>query len=286
MAGHVENWFWNGTLWVKGLCDAAGHQQVDVLTSGLPAGGATAALQLSQLLSLQLIDDLRNALGSVNTDDLQVDVKDIADGEIKPYGFDGVNWQTLLVEAAALKNLRVKLFDGANGIDSHLADGSLIEATERGLNTLAANYVFAEVWSKWAEIKSAYDLGDAQVGTYMQGVAPMTYNGATWDYARSWGLGVQKVGRAEIDSTTIRHTATGLVVAGAHEVYWIACSPSAANALWELSDDTDGSTAVVYDHFDTDRHSEHLIFDPPMKFATGIYIKTFTSMTSLVFCYV
>ena len=36
---------------------------------------ATEAKQDTQITALQLIDDLRNALGSVNTDDLQTDVK-------------------------------------------------------------------------------------------------------------------------------------------------------------------------------------------------------------------
>lgn len=40
-----------------------------------PAAGTLAKLLTDALTALQLIDDLRNALGSVNTDDLQVDVK-------------------------------------------------------------------------------------------------------------------------------------------------------------------------------------------------------------------
>ena len=55
--------------------DAAGHLQIDVLSVALPTGASTLAEQQTQTTALQLIDDLRNALGSVNTDDLQVDVK-------------------------------------------------------------------------------------------------------------------------------------------------------------------------------------------------------------------
>ena len=43
--------------------------------TGNTGGDASAANQLTEITALQLIDDLRNALGSVNTDDLQVDVK-------------------------------------------------------------------------------------------------------------------------------------------------------------------------------------------------------------------
>ena len=52
--------------------DATGHLQVDVLTSALPAGAATAAHQVTQNTALQLIDNLVNALQSVGTDRLQV----------------------------------------------------------------------------------------------------------------------------------------------------------------------------------------------------------------------
>jgi len=56
--------------------DVDGHSQVDVLTSALPSGAATAANQTTEITALQLIDDLRNALKSVATDQLQVKGKD------------------------------------------------------------------------------------------------------------------------------------------------------------------------------------------------------------------
>lgn len=67
-------WGWVVNTWVQLVADAAGHLQVDVLTSGLPAGSATAANQATMITSLQLIDDLRNALDSVDTDELVVNV--------------------------------------------------------------------------------------------------------------------------------------------------------------------------------------------------------------------
>lgn len=54
------------------LLDAARHLQVDVIASGLPLGAATAANQALILAQVQLIEDLRDALQSVNTDALQV----------------------------------------------------------------------------------------------------------------------------------------------------------------------------------------------------------------------
>lgn len=66
---------YDGTDFSALKVDADGHLQIDVLTAALASGAATAARQDTMITALQLIDDLRNALGSVNTDDLQVDVK-------------------------------------------------------------------------------------------------------------------------------------------------------------------------------------------------------------------
>jgi len=76
--------FWNGTAWQWALVDAAGHLQLDVVTSGLPAGAATAAAQALALAQLQLIEDMRDALQSVATDRLQVR------GEDQLFSFKGV----------------------------------------------------------------------------------------------------------------------------------------------------------------------------------------------------
>ena len=75
--------------------DGTKDLQVDVKTSGLPTGAATSAKQDIIITALQLIDDLRNALGSVDTDDLQVDVKSQADKERQMLGYDGSTWKKL-----------------------------------------------------------------------------------------------------------------------------------------------------------------------------------------------
>jgi len=46
----------SGTSYVP-LVDADGHLQVDVMSSGLPSGGATSANQTTMITALQLIDD-------------------------------------------------------------------------------------------------------------------------------------------------------------------------------------------------------------------------------------
>jgi|GEM_PF-2581474 len=63
---------WDGTAYRPITIDAAGHVQIDVLTSGLPLGAATALNQTFVIAALQRIDDLQHALQSVNTDALQV----------------------------------------------------------------------------------------------------------------------------------------------------------------------------------------------------------------------
>lgn len=63
-----------GATW-KGLhVDAAGDLQADVLSSALPTGASTSANQTTMITALQLIDDLRNALVTVGTDELRVSV--------------------------------------------------------------------------------------------------------------------------------------------------------------------------------------------------------------------
>ena len=44
--------FWNGTAWQWALVDAAGHLQLDVVTSGLPGGAATAANQAAIIAAM------------------------------------------------------------------------------------------------------------------------------------------------------------------------------------------------------------------------------------------
>lgn len=64
----------DGSDWYAILVDSDGHVKVDVVTTALPTGAATAANQATMITALQLIDDLRAALASVATDQLRADV--------------------------------------------------------------------------------------------------------------------------------------------------------------------------------------------------------------------
>lgn len=84
----------------------------------------------------------------------------------------------------------------------------------------------------------------------------------------------------------LRLIAAGPVVGGAHKLYWVTMNPSAGLSVFELTDDTTGLTAVVYDHFHTAKEAHHVNLSPPMPFTTGIYLKTLTNMTSIIFGYI
>ena len=63
----------DGVTYRVPLVDSDGHLQVDVLTAALPSDAATATNQATMITALQLIDDLRAALGSVAGDQLRVE---------------------------------------------------------------------------------------------------------------------------------------------------------------------------------------------------------------------
>jgi len=65
----------DGTNWEKVLIDATKRLVVAITACALPTGAATSANQTTMITALQLIDDLRNALDSVGTDELDVNVE-------------------------------------------------------------------------------------------------------------------------------------------------------------------------------------------------------------------
>uniref|UniRef100_A0A6H1ZP27 Uncharacterized protein n=1 Tax=viral metagenome TaxID=1070528 RepID=A0A6H1ZP27_9ZZZZ len=86
--------------------------------------------------------------------------------------------------------------------------------------------------------------------------------------------------------TPKRMTAAGQVVAGAHNLYWLSINPSAAAAAVDITDDLTGLGAIVFDMYRATRDHMHIVLEPPMPFSTGIYLKTFTNLTSVMFGYV
>jgi len=105
-------------------------------------------------------------------------------------------------------------------------------------------------------------------------------------YEYRWNHITEEWEKAPAVVTTTRLTAEDTGIAGAHKLYWVACSPDGANAEWQLTDAIAPGGGIVYDHYDSDRHSEHLVFSPPMQFDTGIWVEKFDHMFSLLFGYI
>ena len=64
----------DGIEYRPAVSDAFGHLGIHILSSTLPTGAATAALQTTMITALQLIDNLIAALATVGTDQLRTDV--------------------------------------------------------------------------------------------------------------------------------------------------------------------------------------------------------------------
>ena len=201
------------------------------------------------------------------------------------HGWDGANWQKLLTESAALHNLRVRLYAGTNPI----TEGTVITAlaaTDRTLIVRNFPSVYNADTGSFLNWFGRSD-SDARAGTSSPLVQARLagFNGATWDRLRTYGTGILKVGRAEVGLQDLRRIGAGQVKASPGKLYWLKCNPAVAASVWELSDDLDGSTAVKIDGYHATRESHMSTFDPPLEFTTGIYLKTFTNMTSMVFGY-
>lgn len=83
-----------------------------------------------------------------------------------------------------------------------------------------------------------------------------------------------------------RITATGLVIAGEHKLFWISMNPSAANSVLEITDATAPAGVMKLDAYHATRDHMHMMLMPPMQFDQGIYVETLTSYTSVIFGYI
>lgn len=199
------------------------------------------------------------------------------------YGYDGSNWQKLLVESAAQHNLRTRLYAGSNALyATQWKNLSQDPGTEVGLATLSTVYLWqSDVRARI--LHDAYAVGDNTTGLYSLPCCLWGFDGAYWQRLRTWDTGVLKVGRAEIGLSTLRRTIAGQVKASAGKLYWMTMNPTAANSVVELTNDLDGSTAIVWDMTHGVNSSHHMNIDPPMEFSNGIYLKTATNITSVIF---
>jgi len=133
---------WDGTAFRVFAVDASGHVQLDVLSAALPTGAATSANQATMITALQLIDDLRNALGSVNTDDLQVDVKTSA---LPSGAATAANQTTMITALQLIDDLRAALNNV--GTDELRVLAGLFGATWKALDVDTDGHVQVDVLS-------------------------------------------------------------------------------------------------------------------------------------------
>lgn len=105
-------------------------------------------------------------------------------------------------------------------------------------------------------------------------------------YGWEWNHITEEWEKAPACVTTKRMTEAGLVISGAHKLYWISCNPSLAASEWALTDNLDGAGDPELEHHHPDRESHNTNLVPPKFFATGIYLKTLENMTSMTFGYV
>lgn len=216
---------------------------------------------------------------------LQVDVLSGVGVASQLYGYDSTNWQTLLVESAALKNLRVKLYDGATGISS--AAMGYHTLTGSGLN------VHAQVWGRTgaaaaAAINADYPNDDTHASTE-RGLDVISllhgFDGTYFERLRTYATGILKVGRAEVGlSNSGVLSGDTEVKSSAGKVYWMSVSDTAALSI-ELNDSTDNSGTDRFAAVLPANCYGHYIFDPPIEFTSGIYLDVSTATCKIVVGY-
>ena len=85
--------------------------------------------------------------------------------------------------------------------------------------------------------------------------------------------------------TTTRLIAAGQAYLGMCRLHWIVVNPSAPNALLAITDHNAAAGVVVVDCFLANRNTLPIAMVPAKRFETGIYLETFTNLTSVVFGY-
>jgi len=128
---------------------AGSEMQVDVVTSALPSGAATSANQGTIITALQKIDDIQNALKSVDTDELVSRLTDSAGTEINPAKEDG-NLSSIKTAVEIIDNF----ISGSRGLvteDNSAAIKTAVEACQTALelldNAIAGNELQVDVVS-------------------------------------------------------------------------------------------------------------------------------------------
>lgn len=101
--------------------------------------------------------------------------------------------------------------------------------------------------------------------------------------ASSEGLVVST--RCEQTLSTIRKIAAGPVLSGAYHVYWLTFNPDGGGAYIALTDALASGSPIKWDMNGEKVGGQHITFDPPMIFESGIYIESWAAISSVIFGY-
>jgi len=154
MQEQVAIWGWDGVApWVPVHVDAAGDLQVDVLTSALPAGGATAANQALIIAGTgTLVANQGHCYGYDGANWQTMLVGAPADAFATPahalevmsflMGYNGATWDMLRMESGAWHNLRVAIYDGAQQAYVGSLGADNVSVSRNGLTVMAHLYGF------------------------------------------------------------------------------------------------------------------------------------------------
>lgn len=128
---------------------------------------------------------------------LQVDVITAGGTASHCMGWTGAAWTPLLADTLANANLRVQLYDGANGITAGVPpDGAFAYGSEHALTVKNILYMIRTASSAYA-LEGAGRRGDSDPGNQYPAVALRGYNGASFDRLRTYSTGILKIGEAK-----------------------------------------------------------------------------------------
>ena len=111
------------------------------------------------------------------------------------------------------------------------------------------------------------------------------WDGSAWVQSKGDSSGRLYVIEDHEGIVPIRATGVGQVVVGVKALHWITIDPSGVNWALALTDNTDGAGSDYWEFDDASKVSHHILFTPPIAFATGIYIKTATAISEVFFAY-
>ncbi len=144
------------------LCDSAGHQQIDVVSTALPTGGATSANQNIMITALQILDNV------VDGNEAQVDVVTLPS---LPTGSNTIGTVNLSsTDNTVLDNIKTAVEKIDNCISGNEAqvDVVTLPSLPTGSNTIGTvnlsatdNTVLDNILTKLGEIDTAIDTLDA-----------------------------------------------------------------------------------------------------------------------------